>query len=177
VTDTDVAHIVRVFQAANRRFEGNDGAALEEYFNEFYEPDAVIEHVDDFPMPGRFEGFDGYREWVKDSYGPYEDIVWRIETVRAEGERVLALMSISGRPRGEELELTVQIGNTYAMRNGRIAYVRVFRGHERALGARRGQRQLRPPRVPAGRAAGGQTGPAGQPVPPHAVRPLAAAPA
>jgi ketosteroid isomerase-like protein len=136
-SETDVAHVVRAFQESNRRFTGSGSGGLESYFEEFYEPDAVIEHVDQFPMPGRFEGFDGYRQWFADSYGPYEDIVWRIESVRAEGERVLVLLTITGRPRGEELELTVQLGNTYALRNGRIAHVRVYVGHERAVEAAR----------------------------------------
>jgi ketosteroid isomerase-like protein len=137
VTDADVAHVVRAFQETNRRFEGYADGGLEAYFDEFYEPDAVIEHVDDFPMPGRFEGATGYREWFADSYGPYEDIVWRIEAVRPEGERVLALLTISGRERGEQVELTVQLGNTYELRNGRIAHVRVYVGHERAVEAAR----------------------------------------
>lgn len=137
VSDAEVAHVVRAFQETNRRFEGYKTGGLEAYFDEFYEPDAVIEHVDQFPMPGRFEGIEGYRQWFGDSYGPYEDIVWKIESVRAEGERVLALLTITGRPRGERIELAVQIGNTYEMRNGRIAHMRVYVGHERAVEAAR----------------------------------------
>jgi ketosteroid isomerase-like protein len=137
VSENDVAHVVRAFRETNRRFEGFDTGGLEDYFDEFYDPDAVIDHVDGFPMPGRFEGLAGYRQWFGDSYGPYEDIVWRIDTVHAEGDRVLALLTITGRPRGEELELTVQVGNTYEMRDGRIAHVRVYVGHERAVEAAR----------------------------------------
>ena len=130
--------MVRAFQETNRRFEGYRTDGLREYFDEFYTPDAVIEHVDDFPMPGRFVGLDGYREWFGESYGPYEDIVWRIDAVRPEGDCVLALLTISGRQRGDQVELTVQIGNTYELRDGRIARVRVFVGHERAVAAARG---------------------------------------
>jgi ketosteroid isomerase-like protein len=137
VSDSDVAHVVRAYQQTNQRFEGLHTGGLEAYFAEFFEPDAVIEHVDDFPLPGRFEGPDGYRTWFLEAYGPYEDIVWRIDSVRAEGERVLALVSISGREKGDSVELQVQIGNTYEMRNGKIAHVRVYVGHERAAEAAR----------------------------------------
>jgi predicted ester cyclase len=137
VTDNDVAHVVRALQESARRFEGDGTHGVDEYYAEFYLPDGVIEHVDDFPMPGRFEGLDGYREWFRDAYGPYEDVVFRIESVQAEGERVLALMTISGRSKGDAVELTVQLGNTYELRDGRIAYVRVYVGHERAVEAAR----------------------------------------
>jgi ketosteroid isomerase-like protein len=136
VTESDVAHVARAFQESERRFEHPE-TAVGDYFDEFYAPGAVIEHVDGFPVPGRFEGIDGYREWFSDSYGPYEDVVFRVDSIRAEGERVLALMTISGRPRGEELELTVQLGNTYEMRDGRIRHVRVYVGHDRAVSAAR----------------------------------------
>jgi ketosteroid isomerase-like protein len=137
VSESDVHHVIRAFQETNRRFDDPEGGGLDDYFHDFYEPDAVIEHVDQFPMPGRFVGVEGYREWFGDAYGPYEDIVWKIDTVRPEGDRVLALLTITGRPRGDEIELTVQLGNTYELRNGRIAHVRVYVGHERAIEAAR----------------------------------------
>jgi ketosteroid isomerase-like protein len=137
VTDDDLAHVVRSLKESARRFQGDGTRGVDEYYAEFYAPDGVIEHVDDFPMPGRFEGLDGYREWFRDAYGPYEDVVFRVETVRPEGDCVLALMTISGRSKGDNVELAVQLGNTYALREGKIAYVRVYVGHERAVEAAR----------------------------------------
>jgi hypothetical protein len=50
---------------------------------------------------------------------------------------VVALVTISGRPRGEETELEVQIGLVYGMRAGRISRVELYLGHERAMQAAR----------------------------------------
>jgi ketosteroid isomerase-like protein len=136
VGDREVTHVMRMLQASDRRFESSGD--LEAYFAEFFQPDAVMEHVDDFPLPGRYEGLEGYREWFSDAYDPYEDVAFRLDGVRAEGERVLALLTITGRQRGDNVELTVQMGNTYELRDGRIAHVRVYVGHERAVEAARG---------------------------------------
>jgi ketosteroid isomerase-like protein len=133
--DRDVEHVTRMLRDTGRRFEGS--GELESYFAEFFCPDAVMEHVDDFPLPGSYEGLEGYRRWFDDAYGPYEDVAFRVESVAAEGDRVLALMTITGRERGDKVELTVQMGNTYEMRDGRIARVRVYVGHERAIEAAR----------------------------------------
>jgi hypothetical protein len=42
---------------------------------------------------------------------------------------------VSGRPRGEAIVLEVQLGVAYTVRAGRIAHVRVYLSHERALEA------------------------------------------
>jgi ketosteroid isomerase-like protein len=136
IGESEVAHVVRMLQTSDRRFESV--GELEAYFAEFFQPDAVMEHVDDFPLPGTYEGIDGYREWFSDAYEPYEDVAFRIDGVRAEGDRVLALMTITGRQRGDNVELAVQVGNTYELRDGRIARVCVYVGHERAVEAARG---------------------------------------
>lgn len=135
VSDADVDHIRRAFVEFNQRYDTLRGDGLERYHAEFYAPDAVIEHVDGFPLPGRFEGLDGYREWFAESYGSYREVSWRIEEVQAAGERVVALVRVSGKPADSPVELEVALGITYEMRDGRIEYVRVYVGHERALDA------------------------------------------
>ena len=50
-------------------------------------------------------------------------------------DRVVALARVSGRPKGEETRLEIQIGVTYELRGGRIWRVRLYLGHERALQA------------------------------------------
>lgn len=88
--------------------------------------------MDSFPAPGRYEGFAGYQEWFGQSYGTYRDVTWRIVGIEPAGERVLALVRVSGKPAEEDVELEVALGITYELRDGRIAYVRVYLGHERA---------------------------------------------
>jgi SnoaL-like domain len=91
--------------------------------------------VDNFPAPGRYEGFAGYEEWFGQSYGDYRDVTWRIEGVEAVGDRVLALVRVSGKPADDDTVLEIALGITYEMRGGRIGHARVYLGHERARDA------------------------------------------
>jgi ketosteroid isomerase-like protein len=130
--DQDVEFVRRAIAA----FDVREGT-LEDYFARFYSPDAVVEFVDGFPVPGRYQGIDGYRQWFEDSYAPYEDVQRRLDGIRAVGERVVALLTITGRPRDEDVDLELQVGNTYELEDGRIRHLRTYVGHQRALEAAR----------------------------------------
>jgi ketosteroid isomerase-like protein len=128
----DVAFVLEAFRA----FEVQAGT-LEEYYERFWVPDGVIELVDGFPVTGSYRGLEGYKRWFADSYGPYEDVRRRLDSISKEGERVVALLTVTGRPKDEDLELEVQLGNTYALEDGRIKRLNVYVGHERAIEAAR----------------------------------------
>jgi ketosteroid isomerase-like protein len=133
VTDRDLDHVRRAFAEFNERYATlREEGALARYHGEFYAPDSVIEHVDNFPSPGRYEGYSGYEEWFSQSYGNYRDVNWRVEGIEPAGERVLALVRVSGKPADDDVELELALGISYEMRDGRIAYARVYVGHERA---------------------------------------------
>jgi ketosteroid isomerase-like protein len=110
---------------------------IDEYFNRFWHPDAEIESVDGFPVPGSYRGLDGYRRWFADSYGPYEDVERRLDSITVEGDSVVVLMTITGHPKGDNLELEVKTGSTYEVEDGRIKRLCVYVGHERAIRAAR----------------------------------------
>jgi ketosteroid isomerase-like protein len=131
--EQEVALVRRAFESFAVAAEG-----LDDYFRRFYTPDAVIEFVDGFPVSGRYEGVEGYRRWFEDSYAPYEGVQRRLHSITAEGERVVALLTVTGRARGDDVELEVMLGNTYELRDGRISHLRVYVGHERALEQARG---------------------------------------
>ena len=135
VTQSDLDHIRRAFLSFNERYDDLREGGLEAYHAEFYAPDAVIEHVDGFPVPGRYEGLEGYQEWFGNSYGSYRDVTWTVDGVELVGERVVALVRVSGKPADDPVELELALGVTYEMRDGKIGYVRVYVGHERALAA------------------------------------------
>jgi hypothetical protein len=130
--DADVAFVLEAFKA----FEVQEGT-LEEYYERFWTPDGVVEFVDGFPISGRYEGLEGYKQWFADSYAPYEGIERRLDSITKEGDRVVALLTITGRPRDEDIDLEVQLGNTYELEGGRINYLRIYVGHERAVEAAR----------------------------------------
>jgi ketosteroid isomerase-like protein len=135
VSESDLAHVRRAFVEFNERYDSLRDGGLAAYHAEFYAPDAVIDHVDSFPAPGRYDGFAGYQEWFGQSYGKYRDVEWRIDGVEAAGDRVLALVRVSGKPADDDVILEVALGITYELRDGRIAYVRVYVGHDRARDA------------------------------------------
>ena len=135
VTAADLEHVRRAYLEFNERYEALREGGLEAYHAEFYAPDAVIEHVDSFPSPGSYEGFEGYREWFGQSYGNYRDVTWQVIGVHMVADRVVALVKVSGKPPDDDTVLELELGITYEMRDGKIGHVRVYVGHERALSA------------------------------------------
>jgi ketosteroid isomerase-like protein len=132
MSDPDVDFVREAFQA----FDVHDGS-LDEYFDRFYAPDGVLEFVDGFPIRGRYEGVEGFRRWFADSYGPYDDVRRELVSISKQGDRVVLLLLVTGRPKGEDLDLEVQLGNTYEIDDGRIKHLRVYVGHQRAVDAAR----------------------------------------
>jgi ketosteroid isomerase-like protein len=135
VSDSDLAHVRRAFVDFNERYDDLRAGDVDTYHAEFYAPDSVIEHVDGFPSPGSYEGLEGYREWFGNSYGNYRDVTWQIVGLEAVGDRVLALVRVSGKAPDDDVRLEIQLGITYEMRAGKIGHVRVYLGHERARDA------------------------------------------
>ena len=136
MNDTGPTH-VDIVRRAFQDFEVQAGT-LEDYFARYYTPDGVVEFVDGFPIAGRYEGVEGYRRWFEDSYGPYEDVTRELHSIEAVGERVVALLTVSGRAKDDPTELEVQLGNTYELADdGRIRHLRIYVGHARAREAAR----------------------------------------
>jgi ketosteroid isomerase-like protein len=134
VSDEDVEHVRRAFESFNateREREDEDG--IRAHHARWYDPDVEIVNADDWPVPGSYRGTEGYVRWYRESYGAYEDVRYAVDFLDAVGDRVVALVTISGRPQGEETKLEVQLGLVYGMRGGRIARVELYLGHERAL--------------------------------------------
>jgi hypothetical protein len=126
-TDADLQVVLEAFKAFDF-----DRTSLDEYFGRFWHPQAVIESVDGFPVPGRYEGLEGYKRWFEEAYAPYEDVERRLDSIGIAGDFILALMTISGHPRDDEVELEVQTGSAYEVEDGRIKRLCVYVGHERA---------------------------------------------
>jgi len=132
MTEDDVEHV----RTAVLAFDVQEGS-LEDYYERFWAPDGMIDFVDGFPISGTYRGLEGFKQWFADSYAPYENVVRRLDSLEAIGERVVSLLTVSGRPKGEDIDLEVQVGNTYEVDGGRITHLRVYVGHERARQAAR----------------------------------------
>lgn len=128
----DIAVVRRAFDAFEVRPE-----TLDSYYERFWHPDAVIEAPDSFPVPGRYQGREGYRQWFEDSYAPYADVRRELLALQPVGRWVVALLRLSGRRQEDDVLLELQIGTAYEVENGRIRRMRVYLGHEHALEAAR----------------------------------------
>jgi ketosteroid isomerase-like protein len=136
VTDEDVQHVRRAFESFNATpHDREDEAGIRAHHARWYTDDVEIVNADDWPVPASYQGTEGYVRWYRESYGAYEDVRYAVDFIESVGERVVALVRISGRPRGTETELEVQIGLVYAMRGGRISRVELYLGHDRAMRA------------------------------------------
>jgi ketosteroid isomerase-like protein len=137
VSERDVAHVRRAFEAFD--LQALRDGALPAYFEEFYDDEAVVEPAEGFPVSAeRRVGAAGYQQWFDDAYGPYEDVRWSVDDVRAVGHCVVVLARVAGRPKGDQTELEVRLALVYRLRAGRIAHVRVFLTPDRAFEAAEG---------------------------------------
>jgi ketosteroid isomerase-like protein len=131
VADPRTSEALEFVREAVLQFDVRE-CSLEEYFGRYWDPDGVIDFVDGFPISGTYRGVEGFKQWFADSYGPYEDVKRRLDSLEAIGDRIVSLLTISGRPKGEDTELELQVGNVYELEGGRIAHLDVYVGHERA---------------------------------------------
>jgi len=88
VTDADLEHVRNTYLELNRLYDSVREGDLEDYYRRFYAPDAVVEHMDDFPLAGRFEGYEGYRDGFIESFGTYRDVNFEIVSIEPVGDRV-----------------------------------------------------------------------------------------
>jgi ketosteroid isomerase-like protein len=133
---TGVAHIRGAYADFNVRYEElTDPEVMRAYHERWYDPESQILNVDGWPVPASYEGLEGYTRWYGENYATYDDVRFDVESVEPVGDRVVALARVSGRPKGEETRLEIQVGVTYELRGGRIWRVRLYLGHERALQA------------------------------------------
>ena len=110
VSDKDVEHVRRAFESFNAtERERADEAGIRAHHARWYDPDVEIVNADDWPVPASYRGTEGYVQWYRESYGPYEDVRYAVDFLGAVGDRVVALVTITGRPREEETELAVQL--------------------------------------------------------------------
>jgi ketosteroid isomerase-like protein len=138
VSDQDVEHVRRAFESFNATSaDREDEAGIRAHHARWYDPDVEIVNADNWPVPASYRGTEGYVRWYRENYGAYEDVRYDVNFLDAVGDRVVALVTISGRPRGEETKLEVQIGLVYGMRAGRISRVELYLGHDRPMQAAR----------------------------------------
>ena len=133
-TEADVERVRAAYGEFNARFQQVKSGDLTG-FEDYCAPDIVMIPVDGWPVSGRFEGLDGYRQWVREVYGGTAENVFDDIDVRVVGDYVVATMLSRGRAEDDPIEMEAPVGAVHAMRDGLIARVWVYLSQERALQA------------------------------------------
>ena len=80
-------------------------------------------------------GHDGFRAWLADTSGSFEELNNEWSELRDLGERVLCLGHVKARGRGSGMELDSPIGFVFTVRRGRVVGAEGFLSHAEALEA------------------------------------------
>ena len=125
---------VRVVQAAADAFarDGIDGWL--EYFTDDVDYRAAEGAIDD---RGPIHGKDALRAYMEDWAEMFDEVRFEpVEVIDAGDDTVIAVMRISGRPKGTSAEaLTLSVAGVNTIRDGKIARAREYWTREEALEA------------------------------------------
>ena len=125
---------VRVAQAALDAFarDGVDGWL--DYFTDDVDYRAAEGAIDD---RGPIHGKDALRAYAEDWTEMFDDVTFEpVEVIDAGDDTVIAVMRISGRPKGTSAEaLTLSVAGVNTIRDGKIARSREYWTREEALKA------------------------------------------
>jgi len=133
-TQADVDRVREAYAVFNERYQQLRTGDLTG-FEDYCAPDIVLIPVDGWPVSGHFEGLDGYRRWLHEVYADTAEN--RIEEIDATvvGDYVVTTMMTRGRTEGDPTEMEAPVGAVHMVRDGRLARVWVYLGHDRALQA------------------------------------------
>jgi ketosteroid isomerase-like protein len=121
----DVAQMKAVYDAFNRR-NFDDLAAL-------MDPDVVfVEAEPRGPRTRERRGRDQLLEYLSSWWDAWASVQWEVDDAREEGGRVLTLCTVSGRPRGTDVDVERRMGHISRFREGRMLRSRSYVDVEQA---------------------------------------------
>jgi ketosteroid isomerase-like protein len=105
---------------------------------ELFAPDVEFRHVDAFPTPIHLVGRERYQDWIQETLGEYSGVHWGEPELVANGDFVVALARMTGRPDmagPEEADLAVDLAVLHEIQDGLVTKVHVYLDREAALRA------------------------------------------
>jgi ketosteroid isomerase-like protein len=103
-----------------------------------FDPEIEILHVDGFPTSTRYVGRDRYADWFSEGFADYTDVHWSEPEMFANGDFVVAVGQLSGRPESapaDEPRLSVELALLHEIRDGLVTKIHVYLDREAALRA------------------------------------------
>ena len=76
-----------------------------------------------FPDAGVYHGIDGVRDWFQGLADAFGNVRYEVEDVRAEGDRVAALLRVTGRGPGSGLAVDYRFVPVFTLREGKVVRV------------------------------------------------------
>jgi uncharacterized protein len=87
------------------------------------------------PEAGVYRGKQRFRQLWEDIEAPYEHTVVEPEKFLADGDQVVAFITMRRRPAGTGAELAIRIGELWTVRDGKLVRGQAFADRQKALEA------------------------------------------
>ena len=102
-----------------------------------YTDDAVVDMSEAIgPENDVYRGTEAAATWWRDSLEQWESFLWELESfTELPPDTVVTATRVDARGRASGIEMTARIGQLWRVRDGRVAYVKMFQTEEEALAA------------------------------------------
>jgi ketosteroid isomerase-like protein len=128
-TTPDLVELVRRFFEAWSQRDADTALGL-------VAPDVVYRPIQTFPDSQERRGVDEFRSfWVQWWDAWADDANWQLDTVRAHGDALVALLRFSGHARASGAETVGGVFEVLRFRDGRISQIEDFTNKEDAIAA------------------------------------------
>jgi ketosteroid isomerase-like protein len=88
-----------------------------------------------FPDAGVYHGVDGVRDWFERLAEAFEDLHYEVEKVRADDERVVVMLRVSGHGPSSGIPVDYGFAPVFTFRDGRVVRMERFDDWAEALDA------------------------------------------
>ncbi|MFL5907626.1 MAG: nuclear transport factor 2 family protein, partial [Solirubrobacterales bacterium] len=85
--------------------------------------------------PGPHFGRQAIQRRIQEQREPFEELIVQPEDYFESGDKVVAIITTRGKPRGASAEIEARVGHLWTIRDGKVVSVRLFPKREQALEA------------------------------------------
>jgi ketosteroid isomerase-like protein len=131
MSQENVETIGAMFAIVNERGVG----AATEVFGDLLAPDFALEEAADLPDPASYAGREAFIENMAKLEGSFHELRMEPLEILDLGERVIVVVSMSGRGRGSSVPVEMTFAQLWSLRDGKAVSLRDFATKAEALAA------------------------------------------